>query len=120
MVIPSAGTDKMLQPPDAVERALALAAGIAVVDKERIDQRIKAVEKKMVDDPVAETGGKNFTLDRLISDKTGVRAGPVNAGRDLFGQSGDVVFQVHFENQLALGAPLMPPRLEIGAIQFNR
>lgn len=62
--------DKPLQPVHALVYALALAAGIRIMDKDRLPNGLKITHQQMVNHAVAEISGKDLAQLREPGNKT--------------------------------------------------
>jgi len=69
VVVFRAGTDKMIHPFDPVMCPFSFTATVTIVDETVLENRRNVVINKMVYDPVAEIGGENFPLYRLVDNK---------------------------------------------------
>ena len=75
MVIPGAGTDKVVYSLDSVMRSFLFAATITVVDKLLLKYRGNVVKDQVMNDTVAKVGCKNFAFYRFIYYETDTRPG---------------------------------------------
>ena len=83
-MVPAAGTDVMLQPLNAEQCSLTLAARIRIVNESRFKDGLKFIVKIVVDDSVAEGCREDFPLDRVVDDEADTAAWGVCAGADIF------------------------------------
>ncbi len=50
--------------------ALILAAGVGLLNENRFKNWLQKIVKQMMDDPITESGGKNFSDGRIGNDET--------------------------------------------------
>ncbi len=74
MAIPSVvsrtGTDKIVKPLYSAGSAFSFPAAVAIVNKQSFKNRADVIINEVMDYPVPEIGGENFSLHRLENYKT--------------------------------------------------
>lgn len=62
-------TDVVVEPPDAIERALALTAAVVILDKSGIPPLADLVEQKMMHDTVTRVCREDLALHGAVHDE---------------------------------------------------
>ncbi len=107
VIILRTGSDKMVYPLYPVMGSLSFSATVTVVDKALFKNRGNVIENKVVNNPVAKTGGKYLPFYRLIYNKTNARARFVAPVNDFIVQLNEIVFIILLEFQSIISVPLI-------------
>ncbi len=113
-VVVGATAQMMLQPLDADQYALALAAGVTVEDHACLEHRRDVIVQQPADDAVGEGRGEDFAFDRHFRDEADGRIGSIRPGDDLIAEFDQIVFEIEFELQLTVGVAFVLSCVEIG------
>ncbi len=74
LIVMRTRTKKMLDALDAVGRAFSRAATVTVMDEQPFEKRADVVVHQMMNDPIAEIGGKDLPQDGLFRHEAKARA----------------------------------------------
>jgi hypothetical protein len=90
----------MLQPLNAEQCSLTLAARIRIVNESRFKDGLQLIIEIMMDDSVAERCREDFPLDRVVDDEADAAARGVCAATDIFIQRDDILRESALELHL--------------------
>ncbi len=108
------GTGEPLHSPDTEERALALAAGIGIVDERPFENGFELVHDEMVNDPVAEVPRENLALHGTLDDEGDARADRIRPISDVICEREQAGLVIDLEAQGVRGLALAAPAVEVG------
>ena len=89
----------------------------SVVDKNFFENRGNVIVNKMMDNPVAEIGGKNLAFYRFINDKANAWFGFIPVFKNFVAQGKYIGFEMLFKGQRVDGIAFVFPGIEIGLKQ---
>ena len=103
----------MINASDPVRCALADPTAVAVADEMLFEDRSDVIEDQMMHDTVAEIGGEDLALDRLVHDEAYAPPDLVPAAHDIFMELEQLLLITVFESQGIRGRSLVLARVEI-------
>ena len=109
----------MIHTPDAIVCAFADAAAVTVMNKGFFKYRIDIIVNKMVYDPVAKMRGKDFTLNRIVGNKTDTGFGCIGSVDHFPEQCKQIALKLLFKRERIDGAAFMGARVKIGLKQVG-